>query len=112
LRARILATQGQLEDAYDELLKSVHLNARNAMTHVALSDVCAQLGRMPEAFSWCQSAIELNPSYLPARFNLALFTLKNGDVDGAAKLTRELERLAPGHPRVALLKTELAKFGR
>ncbi len=112
VRARVLASRGRFQDAYLELRQAAKLDARNAMTYVALSEVCAQLERLPEALEWCQTAVQLDPSYLPARFNLAMFTMKTGDLDRAAALTRELDRLAPGNPRVALLKQELEKLGR
>jgi len=112
VRARILANRGRFEEAYVELKQAVQLNARNAMTHVALTEVCAQLGRTDEALTWCRSAVRLDPSYLPARFNLALLTLRSGDVDGAAVMIAELDRMAKDHPRVAFLKDELAKVRR
>ena len=109
VRARILATRGRLPEAYEELKTAVELNARNTMTYVALSEVCAQLGRTAEALTWCRSAVRLDPSYLPSRFNLAILTLRSGDVDGAAAMITELDRLAPNHPRLAFLKADLAK---
>src|SRR5262249_32991936 len=93
LRARVLATRRDFQAAYAELKQAVALDPSDLEAYVALSETCARQGRNPEAQMWCAKAVEVDPSYLPARVNLALFTLRNGDVEGARRLIAELHRI-------------------
>lgn len=108
-RARVLATRGAFEDAYAALKTSHKLDANNAMTAFALAEVCAQLRREPEARAWCAKAVEMDPASVPARVNLAVLTLRAGEVADARRQVEELKRMAPENERVLALARELEK---
>jgi tetratricopeptide (TPR) repeat protein len=111
-RARVLAINHELQGAYAELKRAVALDARNARFYVGLSEVCMQLHNFEEALEACRTAAELDPTNLPARFNLVLLTLRKGDVDEADRMLLQLEALAPDHPQLAKLRDMLRKVGR
>jgi uncharacterized protein HemY len=64
-------------------------------------------GRREEGKSWCQAALDLDPSSLPARVNLARLTLSSGDAEAARVQVKELLRIAPDNPRVQALAAEV-----
>lgn len=112
MRARALVTRGDVEPAYLALRESVKLDANNPTTYVALFEVCARLNRTDEARAWCQRAVEVDPTYLPSRVNLAYLLLKTGDLAAARVQVDELLRLAPQNERVLAMKRELESRGK
>lgn len=106
-RARALMLHGDLEPAYQALRESARLDPNNPTTYVALFEVCTRLKRGGEALAWCRRSVELAPSHVPSRVNLAQGLLSSGDLDGARAQIAELLRLAPQNERVLALKREL-----
>ena len=112
MRGRVLSVRGQYDLAYPALRESLRLDANNPIVYVALFETSARLGRQDEALAWCRRAVEVDPTYFPARVNLAYMLLKTKDLAGARAVIGELERLAPTHERVQALRSELEALGR
>ncbi|MBK7874615.1 MAG: tetratricopeptide repeat protein [Planctomycetes bacterium] len=112
MRARALMLRGELEPAYQALRESVKLDANNPTTYVALFEACARLNRVDEARAWCQRSVDLDPTFLPARVNLAHMLIVTGDLAAARVQIDELYRLAPQNERVLAMKRELEARGR
>ncbi len=106
-RARALAARKQLPEARAELEQAVKIDPKDATAQAALGEICA-LQKLPdEALAAFRAALELDPSNFPARVNLAFLTLRTGDPEGARIQLKELQRMAPDHPRVKALAAEL-----
>ena len=106
-RARVLAARMNAQGAYEELREAVRLDPKDSMALVAMGEVCTVLGKGAEAIGCFQSALDLDPTNLPVRVNLALLTVRTGDKEAARIQLKELLRIAPDHPRVKALAAEL-----
>ena len=106
-RARALAARKQLPEARAELQEAVRIDPKDPTALTALGEICSLLARPGEAVAAFRSALELDPSNFPVRVNLAFMTLRSGDPEGARIQLKELQRMAPDHPRVKALAAEL-----
>jgi tetratricopeptide (TPR) repeat protein len=110
-RARALAAKKQLPEARAELQQAVKIDPKDATALTALGEICSLLKLPNDAIAAFRSALELDPSNLPVRVNLAFMTLRSGDREGARIQLKELQRMAPDHPRVKALAAELGVGG-
>lgn len=106
-RARALAARKSYPEAHAELTEAVRIDPKDPTSLTALGEICTLLGRPEEAVTWFRSALDLDPSNFPVRVNLAFLTLRTGDAEAARIQLKELQRMAPDHPRVKALAAEL-----
>src|SRR6185436_2758585 len=69
---------------------------RRSEFHFHLGAILDRLGRGPEAITAFESAWRLDPDSVDARYGLSVVLAKQGDLDGAIQLLREVTARAPG----------------
>ncbi len=79
------------------------LAPEDARTHFYLAQVDRRLGRSAAAITGLRRAVELDGSYLPARWRLALWLLEEGDAAAAREAAEDALRLAPGDRAATLV---------
>ena len=96
--ARLLKRCGQLEAAleqYQETLRRGISQAEEVYSNI--SGVLTELHRDAEAEAALRSALELQPDYVPALYNLALLQEERGEWSRACALLQRILELQPGH---------------
>jgi Flp pilus assembly protein TadD len=88
------------EKAIDEYVRAQLTNADRPEAHLNIGLLYAQIGRIDEAESEYQTAIKLQPSFVPAYVNLAdLYRIKGRDDEGERTLGEAL-KLSPQNAEV------------
>ncbi len=86
---------GVFHKAADEYVEAQLTNAERPESHLNIGLLYVQLGRLTEVESEYQTAIKLQPSFIPAYVNLAdLYRLQGKDDEGE-RLLREAIKLSP-----------------
>lgn len=106
-RARALATRKDFTEALAEIQEAVRIDPKDPISQTALGEMCILVGRSQEALAAFRAALDLDPTNLPVRVNLAFLTLRSGDAEAARIQLKDLQRMAPDHPRVKALAAEL-----
>ncbi len=84
LKARIFLANGKLIDAIQEMEKADNIsNGRNPRIKFALAKLYMRKGEIGAARDAIESAIKLNPSFIPALRLASLIYLKLGEIDKA-----------------------------
>jgi len=76
--ARELKEQGRIEEAIDELEKSLELKSDYWDTHLTLADILVREGRPAESVEHYRAALELNPRYFYTLSNLGVALNRTG----------------------------------
>ena len=95
-RAELLFLLGKYDEAFDFLGKSLRLEGENAQLLTAAGNVLCGLGKFEAAVKTYQHALETDPNYLPAMFNLQAVMVEQGDHEGAAKASEALRKVSAG----------------
>jgi tetratricopeptide (TPR) repeat protein len=82
-----------LGTALGDLQESVRLNPSFSPSRNLLGLTLSRLGRLPEALTHHRAAVEIDPAYPEAWFNLGLALLSAGDREGALRVLASLEGL-------------------
>ena len=91
-RRRSPVQQADFERALAELVAAETVNADQPEAHLNLANLYVRLGRTAEAKSELQSALVLDPRFVPALVNLAdLFRAQGRDADSARVLEQALQ---------------------
>ena len=98
--ARVLHTQGRLDEAIEHYRAAAKLKPKLAQAHNNLGVVLLQKGRTAEGEAQLMEAIRLRPGDQEAEHNLALALNQEGKWKEAAEI---FSRLAPGRPNDANL---------
>ena len=81
-----------LDDAVKEYVRAQMTNADRPEAHMNIGLIYAELGRFPEAEAQYDTAMRLEPSFIPAFVNLAdLYRMEGRDADGETLLRSALE---------------------
>src|SRR5439155_67845 len=95
--APVEGQRSDVERAVADLVQSEQVNADRPEAHVNLADLYTRLGRPADAESELQTALALDPGFVPALVTLAdLLRAQGRDADGEPFLDRAL-RVAPDH---------------
>ncbi len=81
-----------------EIGRSLRLDAKNAPLYRLYGDSLFAAGKLPEATSTYQKAIELDPTDVQARIALGDILITSGDTDAAIKSYQEAATRAPSSP--------------
>jgi tetratricopeptide (TPR) repeat protein len=111
MRGRVMMQQNDLEGAARELLRTVELDARNPQHFLALAEVSFRRNRSDEARMWCRKALEIEPSDVTARVNLAVMAMRAGDWTEARGALAVLQQQAPDDPRTISLEKDIRNRG-
>ncbi len=85
------ASQKALENAMSELIASEMVSAERPENHMNLALIYAQMGRTTEAESELQTALRLDPKFVPAMVNLAdLYRQQQRDDEGEKWLEKAI----------------------
>lgn len=107
VRGRALAALERWGEAYIDLKKSIALDATNAHAYLVLGDSCLRLEVFSEAVEHYAAAVRMIPRELMAHTGLALAALRAGDLPRAKASWQRARELAPEHPLVVKIATEL-----
>jgi Flp pilus assembly protein TadD len=91
------------------LAQANEVSRRNARTLLETAQAAQRQGRFHDAREGYLNALALDPALADARYNLAVLTHAAGADEEANHDLAELERIAPGDPRIAQLKALLGK---
>ncbi len=81
-----------LDDAVNEYVRAQMTNADRPEAHINIGLIYTELGRLPEAEVQYETAMRLEPSFIPAFVNLAdLYRMEGRDADGETLLRSALE---------------------
>lgn len=92
---QIYLAQQRLDLAQLVLAKAVQLDAKDPAVYNALAILALRQGKAQESFQLFDQAVQLDPSYLDARFNKASVLLDAGDY---ARAKIELTAIVEKHP--------------
>ncbi|OGS42773.1 MAG: hypothetical protein A3K76_06460 [Euryarchaeota archaeon RBG_13_57_23] len=95
-RAELLFLLGKFDEAFDFLGKSLRLEGEDTPLLTAAGNVLCGLGKYEAAMKTYQHALEIDPDYLPAMFNLQAVMTEQGDSEGSAKASEALRRISSG----------------
>jgi serine/threonine protein kinase/tetratricopeptide (TPR) repeat protein len=95
-----LSPQGRLDDALDELLRSVALDPLSASINTSLGGLFHDRREYSRAIEQYQHTIELEPSFYFVYWNLGRTYEQLGDYDKALEIFEKSLSLAPGAPQV------------
>lgn len=84
--ARLYFSQDKLEEALDNVQKSIQISNRLAMAHNLRGLILEKLARVPEAISSYEQAIKIVPDDVNFSFNLAVAYFKNGEFAKAGEI--------------------------
>ncbi|HEY5999720.1 MAG TPA: tetratricopeptide repeat protein [bacterium] len=76
--ANILIERGELREGIELTRQSLLLRPQEAVAHNNMGIALAKLGRLDEARPWFETALRLDPAYLPAMRNLDLLRRRIG----------------------------------
>ena len=93
--AWFLCTNGQLDQAIQEMSKAQALDPLSGTHTTALGSLLMFAHRYAEGLSYCERAAELNPNQLFIQGNLAIAYLLNQKYDEAIAALRKLEDIDP-----------------
>ncbi|MEZ5361238.1 MAG: tetratricopeptide repeat protein [Bryobacterales bacterium] len=77
------------------------------MAHFNLGNVCEETVGMDEAIERYEQALQLNPSYADAHYNLALVYERRREPMRAARHWRHYLKLDPGSPWAGIARRQL-----
>jgi tetratricopeptide (TPR) repeat protein len=83
------------EDALGQFQKELEINPSDVPTHVEIGELQLQFRQFDEAFRFFSRALELDPSYSPARIGCAKVWIARKDYPKAVDQLEEAEREAP-----------------
>lgn len=91
-RARALFATGDADSARREFKRLLELFPKSAPAHFAYSESLVAANKMNEAAQHIKLAVELNPSYLPARVGQIRLMVRDKDLGGARKALSGLRK--------------------
>jgi tetratricopeptide (TPR) repeat protein len=102
-RGRLLHHRGdddpqQARRLFDSVRLARALDPNNPRVMSAIAGALAALGRLQDALPLAERAVELNPTYEPARLTLGVLLLRLGRSDEAIDQLDQTERLGPNSP--------------
>jgi len=97
-RARL--DECSFDEARRDLEAALELEPDSARIHTFLAMSLAGLGRAEESFAHLKRAVELDPAYLTAHYNLGILLLRNGQLDEAEQCFLAALRLGPENAKV------------
>jgi len=95
-QAQTFLEQNELEKARDLFLEICRLDSNNANAWNILAGLNGKVGRYEEAEQNCRRAIDLDPGYADAYFNLAMASAMNGRQQIALNALEKCVSLNPG----------------
>ncbi len=95
-----LESLSQHDEAEAQLLEEIRVAPDNALPYTRLADIFLKTGRLDDAVSNAEKAVELDPQGPGAHELLGRALLETGKVDGAIKELEIAGRLAPNYPEV------------
>ncbi len=91
----VLPVMMAYEKRWDEVLlsleRAVKLDPSNSTARVWKSETLWRMGYLDKAYREMELASTLDPSSLPAIYDLAYFKFRLGDIDGALELSKQVE---------------------
>jgi len=81
---------GNTQKAYDSFLKAVKKFPDNASLYIYGGDACKSLGRYDEAFSYWDKALELDDTFIDAKYSKAFYYEETGAYEYAYKMWCEI----------------------
>ena len=112
IRARALVVQQRFSEAYQELERSVALDATNGLAYCLLADMATMVGEPEKAVVAYQAAKRILPDLVPAHYGLTQLYLRLGRLEEARECFKEVQRLAPTSQRARALGQELGVIPR
>jgi protein O-mannosyl-transferase len=107
-----LDEQGQIEQAIEQLQKSLAIKPNSAETRNNLANVLRDTGKVDEAINEYKKAIQLKPNFSDAHYNLAIALSSQNKFDEAISEYREAIRLSPDNvDAISNLALELSQKG-
>jgi tetratricopeptide (TPR) repeat protein len=92
-----VAQPGEAARAADALQRAIDLGSRSPEVRSKLADLRLQQGQVVVAIGLYKEAIQIEPSYRPAYFDLARAYLTVNDVDNAYEILDRLLKIDPGN---------------
>jgi len=90
-----------LEEAEEELRRSLSFDPRNPKAHVLLGNIAGKTRRVDDAEFHFREAIAQDPNLFEPYVNLAILSLKNGEKDEARKFYQQyLQKGGPARPPI------------
>lgn len=102
--SQVLGAMGRFDDAYISGQRASQLDPGDFGKRLVLAELCMQLRRYPEARERFRDLVARTPDHLPAHLNLIVACLACGDLEAGREWLGKVEALAPGHPRVAVVR--------
>jgi tetratricopeptide (TPR) repeat protein len=99
LRAVIFEWLGQQERALEAYSEGFRANPRDVRAARSIAWLHAQRQRWPEAATWFETALELEPGHADTWFNLGYIREQGGDLAAALTAFRRASELNPKHDR-------------
>jgi tetratricopeptide (TPR) repeat protein len=90
-RAELLLLLGRLDEAFEDLGRSLRLDPEDARLLTSAGNVLYGLGKLEAAARTYENALTIDPKYAPALFNLQTIAHQLGDVALSSRVTRSLQ---------------------
>jgi superkiller protein 3 len=103
---------GRNEEALRMCQEMIRAEPTNGLHYIGLGNLCARLGRRPEAEAAYRQAVDLAPDRPETHFALGQYYLQsNSNLVAAVRLAQEAVKLAPRAPHYYLLGRVCARTG-
>lgn len=91
----VLTAKGKMEEAVDQVTKSIWINPNYPHAHNNLASIMARQGAFDVALTHYRNAVKIDPAYLDARNNMGVILLRRGKPEEAARAFREVLKMSP-----------------
>ncbi len=108
-RGRALMFLQRFPEAYVALVSAIGFDRTNPHINIALGEACVRLGKFPEAAENFADAAQRLPDFLPVQVNSCMISLRLGNLSQAETALRAARRLAPDHPQVRQMASQVAR---
>ena len=105
-RAELLLLLGRLDEAFQDLGKSLRLDPEDARLLTSAGNVLYGLGKLEAAARTYENALSVDPKFAPALFNLLAIAQQMGDLALSARATKVLQTDAIGWQAKAVASME------
>ena len=97
-QAFALINQGKLQDAEAIYRELISAGTSNHFVYGNLAAICGTKGRLDELIQLLHKALELNPNYPEAHYNLGITLKRQGDLSAAIACYNSALKLKPNYP--------------
>lgn len=102
-QAREAFNKQECDTATRLLNELIALEPKDAAAHFLLAYCYYEMGKKPEAIAAFEKTIELDPTYVPARHNLALLLIQTNQFERAAEELKKSLEIEAGPPKTRLV---------